>query len=67
MQDIDMKYKRKEKVYLQTQYMEIDKTIYVTYSHMTFIMSNVTCFKNTRGWFYESSCNGLKEIIPNHF
>lgn len=31
-----MQYKRKEKVYLQTQYVEIDKTIHVTYSHMTY-------------------------------
>ena len=28
-------------------------------------MSLMTCLKNTRGWVYESSRNGLKEIPPN--
>ena len=62
-----MQYKRKENFFLQIQYVAIDKTIHVTYSHMTYLMSHVTYLKNSHGWFYESPRNGLKEISLNRY
>lgn len=62
-----MQYKRKEKFYLQIQYVAIDKTIHVTYSHIIYLMSHVNYLKNSHGWFHESPRNGSKKITLNQY
>ena len=32
-----------------------------TFSHMTYLMSHVTCLNNTCGWFYEFPHSGLQQ------
>ena len=45
--------------------MAIEETI--RFSHMTFLMSYVTCLNNTLGQSYNLSFNGLEKIASNMF
>ena len=51
-------------------YMIIDKLkklFMCTFSQMTYLMSHITYLNNTHEWFYESPCNGFKDIPPKQF
>ena len=37
------------------------------FSHMTFLISHVTCLNSTHGQSYNSTHNGLEKIVSNQF